>query len=79
MTTYGSVSKSLIDTLSTIARFRHQHRFSRGWLVGGKRVSSAVITRLEQKSLVKEMAFGGEPTLVLTEDGKRLLAAHPPL
>jgi photosystem II stability/assembly factor-like uncharacterized protein len=78
MTTYGSVSKVSMDTLSAIARFRHQHRSNRGWLVGGKRISSAVITRLEQKSLVKEVAFGGEPTLILTEDGKKLLGEHPP-
>jgi len=77
MTKHGSISKSSIETLGTIARFRRQRRFSRGWLVGDRRVSSAVVDRLELKCLVKEVAFSGEPTLVLTDDGRRLLAEHP--
>ncbi len=78
MTSGNSVSKRHIDALGAIARFRHQRRSSRGWLVGDRRFSSAAISRLEHKSLVKEIAFSGEPTLVLTEDGKSLLAARKP-
>lgn len=76
MTKHGSISKSSFETLSAIARFRRQRRSSRGWLVGDRRVSSAAVARLELKSLVKEVAFSGEPTLMLTDDGRRLLAEH---
>jgi hypothetical protein len=73
-----SVSQRHIDALGAIARFRYQRRSSRGWLVGDRRISAAAISRLEHKSLVKEIAFSGEPTLVLTQDGKRLLAERLP-
>jgi len=69
-----SISKSAIDNLGAIARFRRQYRSNRGWLVGDKRIPSAAIAALEQKSLLREVAFNGEPTLILTEDGKRVLA-----
>ncbi len=69
----GSISKTAIDNLGAIARFRRQHRSNRGWLVGNKRIPSASIATLEQKSLLREVAFNGEPTLILTEDGKRVL------
>lgn len=78
MKEHVSVPKSSIDTLGAIARFRRQRRSSRGWLVGDRRVSSATISRLEKKSLVREVAFNGEPTLILTEVGKRLLAERLP-
>lgn len=78
MTSDTCVSQRHIDALGAIARFRYQRRSSRGWLVGDRRISSAAISRLEYKSLVKEVAFSGEPTLVLTEDGKRLLAERMP-
>ena len=77
MTKQVSVPKNSLETLGAIARFRRHHRSSRGWLLGNRQVSSAAIARLEQKSLVKEVAFKGEPTLILTEVGKRLLAEHP--
>jgi len=69
-----SISKTAVDTLNAIARFRHQRRSNRGWLVGDKRIPSAAIAALQQKSLLKEVAFSGEPTLILTDDGKRVLA-----
>ena len=79
MKKHVSVPKSSIDTLGAIARFRRQRRFNRGWLVGYRRVSSATITRLEKNSLVREVAFNGEPTLILTEIGKRVLAERLPV
>ncbi len=78
MTSDTSVSQRHVDALGAIARFRNQRRSSRGWLVSDRRFSSAAISRLEHKSFVKQIAFSGEPTLVLTEDGKRLLAERMP-
>lgn len=74
MSNGGSISKTAIDNLGAIARFRRQYRSNRGWLVGNKRIPSGAIAALEQKSLLREVAFNGEPTLILTEDGKRVLA-----
>ena len=73
---HASLPKRSIDTLGAIARFRRQRRASRGWLVGDRGVSSATITYLEKNSLVREVAFISEPTLILTEVGKRFLAEH---
>lgn len=68
------LSKTSINTLTTIARFRHQHRSGRVWLVGDKRISTAIIANLEAKAFVKEIALNGTPVLVLTDRGKRLVA-----
>jgi hypothetical protein len=68
------LSKTSINTLTAIARFRHQRRSGRVWLVGDKRISTAIIANLEAKAFVKEIALNGTPVLVLTDRGKQLVA-----
>jgi hypothetical protein len=66
--------RTSIDTLSAIHRYRYQRRSGRVWLVGDKRISASSVAGLERKAFVREVAFNGSPFLVLTEEGKRLIA-----
>lgn len=68
------LSKTAIRTLSAIHRYRYQRRSGRIWLVGDKRISTSTIANLEKEAFVKEIAANGFPRLVLTEEGKRLVA-----
>jgi hypothetical protein len=69
-----SITKTSAAALSAIARFRHQRRVGRAWIVGDRRISTSTIETLEQKDLVREVAFNGVPTLVLTDEAKTILA-----
>ncbi|WP_105435852.1 hypothetical protein [Neorhizobium tomejilense] len=70
------LSKTSIETLSAIYKYRHQRRSGRAWLVGNRRVSVATVSGLERKAFLKEVAFNGTPTLVLTDEGKRLVVGR---
>jgi hypothetical protein len=67
------VSKASIDALSSIARFRHQKRTGQAWLVGDRRLSTSVVTRLKALNLVEEIALRGTPILTLTDQAKSVL------
>jgi len=69
-----SITKTSLDVLAAIARFRHQKRLGRVWLIGDRRVATKTIERLEQQDLVREVAFGGNPALILTDEAKTFLA-----
>lgn len=69
------LSKTSIDTLSAISRYRYQRRSGRVWLVGNKRFAASTIADLERRSFVREVAFNGTPQLVLTAEGKRFITA----
>jgi hypothetical protein len=69
------LSKTSINTLSAIHRYRHQRRSGRVWLIGDKRISASTIAGLEREAFVREVAFNGSPVLVLTDEGKRLVAS----
>lgn len=73
-TDHERISKASLDTLSALATYRFQRRAGRNWLVGAKRVSNTTIAGLERKELVREIAVGGNPVLVLTDRGKALLS-----
>jgi len=77
MSETGQLSRTSVNTLSAISRYRYQRRSGREWLIGDKRVSTATIADLERKAFVKEVAFNGTPVLVLTNEGKRLVAGSP--
>lgn len=75
MTTPGKkLSKNSINTLSAIGRYRHQRRLGRAWLVGDKRIAATTVAGLEREAYVREIAFNGSPYLVLTDEGKRVIA-----
>lgn len=75
MTSDGKqLSKTAIGTLSAIHQYRHQRRSGRGWLVGDKRIAISTVASLERGALVREIASNGLPRLVLTDEGKRLVA-----
>lgn len=67
-------SRHAIRSLSAIHQYRYQRRSGRAWLVGDKRISTSTIASLEREAFVREIASNGSPRLVLTEEGKRLLA-----
>lgn len=69
-----SITKTSLDTLAAIAKFRHQRRVGRVWLIGDRRVATKTIERLEQQDLVREVAFNGTPALILTDEAKTFLA-----
>lgn len=75
MSTHTPISRNAFDALSAIARFRHQRRSGRSWLVGDRRIASSTIAKLEAGRLVREVALRGTPTLVLTDQAKALLSA----
>lgn len=75
MTSDGKqLSKTAVGTLSAIHQYRHQRRLGRGWLVGDKRISTSTVANLEKEAFVRETATNGFPRLVLTDEGKRLVA-----
>lgn len=69
-----SITKTSLEALTAIARFRHQRRLGRVWLIGDRRVATRTIESLEQKDLVREVAFNGTPALILTDEAKIFLA-----
>jgi hypothetical protein len=69
-----SITKTSLDALVAIARFKHQRRVGRVWLIGDRRIATKTIERLEQKELVREVAFSGTPALILTDEAKTYLA-----
>lgn len=69
-----SITKTSLNVLTAIARFRHQKRLGRVWLIGDRRVATKTIERLEQQDLIREVAFGGSPALILTDVAKSYLA-----
>ncbi len=69
-----SITKTSLEALAAIARFRHQRRLGRVWLIGDRRVATRTIEALEQKDLVREVAFNGTPALILTDEAKNFLA-----
>jgi len=69
-----SPSKTSIEALSAIARYRHQHRFGRVWLIGDRRVSTATVASLERGAFLREIAVNGQPVLVLTDQGKQVIS-----
>lgn len=68
------VSKASVDAVSSIARYRHQKRAGRAWLVGDRRLSSSVVAKLKAQNLVEEIALRGTPVLMLTDQAKSMLA-----
>ncbi len=68
------ISKSSMRALAAISHFRRQRRLANSWVVGDRRLSSTTVARLEQKNLVRELAFKGEPALVLTDVAKAILS-----
>lgn len=76
MTTLGKKqpSRASINTLAAINRYRHQRRLGRVWLVGDKRIAASTVAGLERAAYVREIAFNGSPHLVLTEEGRRVVA-----
>ncbi|WP_162693004.1 hypothetical protein [Rhizobiales bacterium] len=76
MTTSGEkqLSKTAIRTLSAINQYRYQRRSGRVWLVGDNRISTSTVANLEQEAFVREVASNGVPRLILTDEGKRLIA-----
>ncbi len=76
MTTSGEkqLSKTAIRSLSVIHQYRYQRRSGRVWLVGDNRISTSTVAKLERVAFVREIASNGVPRLVLTDEGKRLIA-----
>lgn len=75
MTSDGKqLSKTAVGTVSAIHPYRHQRRSGRGGLVGDKRISISTVASLERAACVREIASNGLPRLVLTDEGKRLVA-----
>lgn len=70
------ISKSSMQALAAISHFRHQRRLANSWVVGDRRLSSATVAKLEHKNLVRELAFKGEPALVLTDEAKVMLSRN---
>lgn len=68
-----SITKTSLDVLAAIASFRHQKRLGRVWLIGDRRVATKTIERMERQDLVREVAFGGNPALILTDEAKTFL------
>ena len=71
-----SITKTSLEALTAIAKFRRQRRVGRAWLIGDRRVATKTIEALEQKDLIREVAFNGTPALVLTAEAKNFLAAN---
>jgi len=69
-----SITKTSLDALAAIAKFRRQRRVGRVWLIGDRRVATKTIETLEQKDLLREVAFNGTPALILTDEAKTFLA-----
>lgn len=69
-------SKTSIDALSAISRYRHQRRSGRVWVIGGRRISTTTVASLEKRAYVKEIALHGTPLLVLTDEGRRLVSSR---
>lgn len=69
-----SITKTSLDALAAVAKFRRQRRAGRVWLIGDRRVATRTIETLEQKDLVREVVFNGTPTLILTDEAKTILA-----
>ena len=70
------ITKSSMEALAAISHFRHQRRLANSWVVGDRRLSSATVAKLERKNLVRELAFKGEPALVLADEAKAILARN---
>lgn len=68
------LSRSAIRSLSAIQQYRYQRRSGRVWLVGDKRISTSTVASLEREAFVREIASNGAPRLVLTDEGKRVVA-----
>lgn len=68
------LSKTAVRTLSAIHQYRYQRRSGRVWLVGDKRISTSTVATLEREAFIREIAVNGSPCLVLTDEGKRLVA-----
>ncbi len=60
------------DALRAIAFFRRQRKLGKGWLVGDKRLSEKMVSRLEQLDLVEEHFVRGMPVLQLTITGQAM-------
>ncbi|WP_112811705.1 hypothetical protein [Ensifer sp.] len=60
------------DALRAIAFFRRQRKLGKGWLVGDKRLSEKMVSRLEQLDLVEEHFVRGMPVLQLTIIGQAM-------
>ncbi|KQQ38806.1 hypothetical protein ASG19_07290 [Rhizobium sp. Leaf306] len=60
--------------MSAIARYRHQRRSGRVWLIGDRRVSNATVASLERGAFLREIAVNGNPVLVITDQGKQVIA-----
>jgi hypothetical protein len=71
-----SITKTSLEALTAIAKLRRQRRVGRIWLIGDRRVATKTIEALEQKNLVREVAFNGTPALILTDGAKTFLAAE---
>lgn len=78
MSTHTPIPRNAFDAMSAIARFRHQKRSGRSWLVGDRRIASSTIAKLEARRLVREVALRGTPTLVLTDQAKAILSGVGP-
>ncbi len=70
------ISKSSMQALAAISHFRHQRRLANSWVVGDRRLSSATVAKLAQNNLIRELAFKGEPALVLTDEAKAILSSN---
>jgi len=71
-----SITKTSLEALTAIAKFRRQRRAGRVWLICDRRVATKTIEALEQKDLVREVAFNGTPALILTDEAKTFLAVE---
>lgn len=69
-----SITKTSLEALTAIAKFRRQRRVGRAWLIGDRRVATKTIEALERGDLIREVAFNGTPALVLTDEAKIFLA-----
>lgn len=67
------LSKTAVRTLSAIHQYRRQRRSGRVWLVGDKRISTSTVATLERQVFIREIAVNGSTSLVLTDEGKRLV------
>ena len=68
------LSKTAVRTLSAIHQYRRKRRSGRVWLVGDKRISTSTVATLEREAFIREIAVNGSTSLVLTDEGKRLVA-----
>jgi hypothetical protein len=58
------------EALSAIVFFRRQRKATRGWVIGGKRLSEKLVRGLLQMDLVVENVLDGRPVLQLTPAGR---------